>query len=369
MVPARMAICFDTQTIQWGGLSVSWKDPTFLKDSIFHQHLWETCVTPSTQVGSDSFTLQLTSKEILSSKYDDVDVQAITQKQQHLTQRQREELGQLLSNFTTLFSGKLRCYPHAKVHLELNDQARPFHHRPSPIPHAHQQVFNEELDRLEEIGVLSRTGPAKYLSPTFIIPKKDGRVRWVSDFRKLNTMITRKVYHLPRIQDILRKRNRYDYFTKLDISMQYYTFELDEESKELCTICKPFGNYQYNCLPMGMKQSPDIAQQIMEHLYRPYTETVVYIDDVGIFTQESWEGHLTSLYKVLKVLQDNNFTVKSFKMRVGRQRNRLVGGLAQTQVFYQKSPPMYYGNHPTESILSFLWSQMNTSPRLRRPSA
>ncbi len=35
---------------------------------------------------------------------------------------------------------------------------------------------------------------------------------------------------LPIIQDILRKRTRYKFFTKIDISMQSYTFELDEES-------------------------------------------------------------------------------------------------------------------------------------------
>jgi hypothetical protein len=38
-------------------------------------------------------------------------------------------------------------------------------------------------------------------------------------------------------------------------------------------IVTPFGKCRYLCLPMGVKQSPDIAQQIMEEVLQDIAET------------------------------------------------------------------------------------------------
>ncbi len=90
--------------------------------------------------------------------------------------------------------------------------------------------------------------------------------------------------------------------------MQYYTFELDEGSKDLCTIATPYIKFKYNRLPMGLKCSPDYAQEVMENIIRDVEDAEVYIDDMGAFSQ-SWSDHMALLHTILTKLQDNWFMV------------------------------------------------------------
>jgi hypothetical protein len=120
----------------------------------------------------------------------------------------------VLTEYTKLFDGMLGVYPHRKFHIDLVPGAIAKHASPYPVPVIHLKAFKKELLHLVEIGVLSPQGASEWAPPMNIIPKKDGRVHWVSDLQELNKVVKRKQYQLPIIWDIVQ--------TKLDISMQYY---------------------------------------------------------------------------------------------------------------------------------------------------
>ena len=122
------------------------------------------------------------------------------------------------------------------------------------------------------------------------------------DFRALNEQMEQRHCPLPKIMDIMNRRGKYKHFTKIDLSMMYYCFELDEESKKLCTIITEFGAFQYTRMPMGVSISPFYAQQYIEQILKDIPEAEVYIDDVGLWSNGDYADHLKLIDKVLKTI-------------------------------------------------------------------
>ena len=307
----------DTDEMEWLGTKVEMKSHTQMSNTHFlYSFMYEEYEEDDIL---DCFTAQ-----ILDAKYEKVNTDQLAEKQIHLTPRQRLALKHLFRKYDKLFDGTLGVYSKHKISLEVDPNATPIHARPYSVARAHEDTFKRELQHLVKIGVLRPCGATEWACPTFIVPKKDGRVRWVSDFRALNKVLRRRVYPLPRIQEILTKRTGYKFFTKLDISMQYYTFELDDEAKELCTIVTPYGKFQYCRLPMGIKCAPDIAQEIMEEILHDLVDCDVFIDDIGAFSQD-WENHLILLEKILDRMQDNGFTINPLKCEWAVQETDWLG--------------------------------------------
>ena len=94
--------------------------------------------------------------------------------------------------------------------------------------------------------------------------------------------------------------------------MQYFTFELDAESQKLCVLSTPFGLYKYKRLPMGIKQSSDITQEVMENLFRNLDYVEIYIDDTSCFSS-TFTKHIQTLDIILTHLEQNGFTVNPAK--------------------------------------------------------
>mgnify|MGYP000205434783 CR=1 FL=1 len=74
---------------------------------------------------------------------------------------------------------------------------------------------------------------------------------------------------------------------------------------------------------MGVKQSPDFAQEVMEDIF-DMRDVEVYIDDIGIWAQ-SWKHHQRIVSEVLQRLKINGFTVNPLKCERAVKETNLLG--------------------------------------------
>ena len=231
-------------------------------------------------------------KRILDAKYEKADLTALVKDMTYLSKEEQASLLNLLLQHENLFNGTLGHWYDSAYNIELREGVEPYHAKPYPVPRIHEATLKAEVERLCTVGVLKRVNRSEWGAPTFIIPKKDGSVRFITDFRELNKRIKRKPYPIPKIQDLMLKLEGFQYATSLDLNMGYYHIELTPFSKQLCTIILPFGKYEYQRLPMGLCNSPDIFQEKISELMLGLEFVRAYIDDILVLTHSDWKDHI-----------------------------------------------------------------------------
>ena len=309
-----MDISFSKHTVTWDSVSVPMKDVDCTIESDFYVQDAQSL---------DQETKRITS--ILDAKYAPANLHEVVNNCNNLSKEEQTELYALLNKHKSLFDGTLGTWENEELDIELRQNVSPYHARAYPIPKTYENTLKLEVERLCQIGVLKKVNRSEWAAPTFIIPKKDGTVRFISDFRELNKRIKRKPFPIPKIQDLMMKLEGFTYGTSLDLNMGYYHIQLNPDSKKLCTIVLPFGKYEYQKLPMGLCNSPDIFQEKMSTLMYDLEYVRAYIDDLLIITKSSWSDHLTKLDEVLQRLKDAGLKINANKSFFGRHELEYLG--------------------------------------------
>ena len=305
-----LSIDFKHHTMTWEDVEVPMKERGTLAEANRLQEIYHMELEPPVLKEAEE-----RQKRILDANYSALDIDSYVKELTHLSDDEKTLLRTTLHKYPDSFKGGLGTLNIKPVHLELKSGAKPYHARAFPIPKAYEATTKKEIERFERIGVLMRDHESEWAAPTFIQPKKTGDVRVLTDFRELNKYIVRKPFPLPKISDILQKLEGFTYATALDLSMGYYHIPLDEASSKLCTTILPWGKYRYLRLPMGIKNSPDIFQAIMQGLMADLEYVRAYIDDILIISNGTFEDHMRKVSEVLARLEKAGFMVnlrKSF---------------------------------------------------------
>ena len=199
------------------------------------------------------------------------------------------------------------------------------YHKPYPIPLKYYEKVKEEIDRLEKLNIIEKDYNAEHAAPYFIRPKLDNTIRFLTDFRELNNNLEQNPFPLLRIDEMLQSLGQFSYVTKLDLSMGYYHFLLDDLAKNLTAISLPWGNYHYNRLPMGIMIAVDIFQREMSILFHDMPFVKIYLDDILIVSYNNILDHLDKLAQALQRLLEANLKVKIQKCKFLQKEVEYLG--------------------------------------------
>jgi hypothetical protein len=269
--------------------------------------------------------------KILDSTYEKANLEEIAANAVDLDKDEKELLLSLLKDFEDLFDGTLGHWDTEPVNIELKADAKPVSSRYYPVPKINKETFKKELLRLVDIGVLTPVQSSAYGTPVFIIPKKEGTVRFLSDYRKVNQTIVRKPYPIPRIGDTLQQLEGFQYATALDLNMGYYTIQLDPATKDMTTIVTEFGKFRYNVLPMGMCVSGDIFQAKVNELLGDIEGVKAYIDDILVLNKGTFKDHIEQLRVCFARIQKAGLKINAKKCSFGLKEIPYLGYIITRQ--------------------------------------
>jgi hypothetical protein len=178
-----------------------------------------------------------------------------------------------------------RKWDHA---IELERKPSPAFRKVYPMTLTEQTEMDTFLEEALATGCI-RQSKSPLGAPVFFIKKKDGKLRFVQDYRALNAITRKNRYPLPLIDDLIHRLKNARYFTKLDVRWGYNNVRIREGDEWKAAFHTNRGLFEPLVMYFGLTNSPATFQTMMNGIFQDLiTEGVV---SMFIFTnslEEHW---------------------------------------------------------------------------------
>jgi len=149
------------------------------------------------------------------------------------------------------------------------------------------------------------------------VPKTDGKLRPVQDYRYLNEGTIKNAYPLPRIDDLIDGLQDFDLFIKLDVRWGYHNVRIKEGDEWKAAFTCTEGLFEPLVMYFGLTNSPATFQAMMDEIFK--AEKLLgwlklYMDDILVCGKQSQREELIQRgQRVLLRLEENDLFVKPDK--------------------------------------------------------
>ena len=202
-------------------------------------------------------------------------------------------------------------YDHA---IELVPDAKMFHSKVYPLSPSEQIELDKFLNENLAKGYIQES-KSPMSSPFFFVKKKDGSLRPVQDYRRLNDITIKNRYPLPLVSELMDRLKKAKYFTKLDIRWGYNNVRVKAGDEWKAAFVTNRGLFEPNVMFFGLANSPSTFSALMNDIFKDLIilgKVTIYLDDILIFTNDI-EEHQKLVREVLKRLAERDLFCKPEK--------------------------------------------------------
>jgi len=133
-----------------------------------------------------------------------------------------------------------------------------------------------------------------YVAPFFFIKKKDGKLRPVQDYRRLNQWTIRNKYPLPLIPQLINRTRGRTLFTKFDVRWGYNNVRIKEGDEWKAAFVTNEGLFEPLVMFFGLTNSPATFQMMMNAIFEEELREgwlIIYMDNMLIAMHDNPEFH------------------------------------------------------------------------------
>lgn len=164
-------------------------------------------------------------------------------------------------------------------------------------------------------------------SPVFFVKKKDGKLRLVQDYRKLNDITVKNRYPLPLATDIINRLKGATIFIKFDVRWGYHDIRIKEGDEYKAAFVTNQGLFEPKVMFFGLTNSPATFQTLMNTIFADLIakgKVAVYLDDILIWSNDIRE-HRKVVHEVLHRLETYDLYLRPEKCEFEKSTIEYLG--------------------------------------------
>ena len=244
-----------------------------------------------------------------------------------LTEEQASQVQSLLLEYQDIFSndefdiGVCQQVEHA---IDTGT-AKPIQQRLRRTPIGFANEEEAHLKKMLQAGVVEPS-ISEWASPPVLIRKRDGKVRYAIDYRKLNSVTKKEIYPLPLIEECIDTLAENEWYSKLDANSAYWQVKLKEEDKPKTAFITKYGLFQFTRMAFGLCNAPATYARAMQLVLRGLTWDIVlaFLDDILVMGRD-FPSHVTNLKLVFDRFREYGIKLKAQKCELCTKETTFLG--------------------------------------------